>query len=140
MSASTLLNTFVLSATDATTAQNDFTRQLQESKALFCINGAAQSRLATFANDIAGNGSAESPWGVVWIEDPSLVAAMVAAFPRAAGAGDPASGVAYSLTFGRQVADVMADDPAVLNDDDFLRARIFKSFVLATGTSDQGAE
>jgi hypothetical protein len=139
MSASALLNTFVLSATDATTAQGDFEKELQKSKVLFCINGANQSRIATFADDIAGNGTAESPWGVVWIEDPSLVATLVASFPRVEGVGDPASGVGFSLTFGRQVADVMANDPSVINDDDFLRARLFKSFVLATGTA-EGAE
>ncbi|MCU1246181.1 MAG: hypothetical protein JWN02_2091 [Acidobacteria bacterium] len=139
MSPSTLLNTLVLSATDATTAQSDFDKELKKSKLLFCINGADQSRIATFADDIAGNGGAESPWGVVWIKNPALVAAVVAAFPRVQDAGDPASGVAFSLSFGRQVADVMINDPAVINDDDFLRARIFKSFVLATGTAG-GAE
>jgi|GEM_PF-6704530 len=135
MSAPALLNTFVLSATDATAAQSDFANQLKESKVLFCINGAAQSRLATFADDIANNGSAESPWGVIWITNPSLVAEMVASFSRLPEVGDPAAGVAFSLTFGRQVADVMSDDPAIINDDDFLRARIFKSFVLATGST-----
>jgi hypothetical protein len=136
-----LPNTVVVPAGNPAAA-NLFNAELKKFAILFCVLGAANERLATFADKMASNGDEDSPWQVVWVQDPADVLSILKPFPkRIASLPDPAKGIGVSLSFDRNddaaipalrtIADVVKNDPAVIDDDNLLRTRVFRAFIAA---------
>ena len=140
-----LPNTVVVPAGNPA-ATDLFNAELKKFAILFCVLGAANERLATFADKMASNGDEDSPWQVVWVQDPADVLSILQPFPkRIASLPDPSKGIGVSLSFDhnaaaapalRTIADVVKNDPAVIDDDNLLRARVFKAFIAAASVEE----
>jgi hypothetical protein len=128
-------------------ATNLFNLELKTFAIFFCVLGAENQRLATFADKMASNGDDESPWQVVWVQDATDVLPILQKFPkRVASLADPAKGIGVTLSFDqnaaaaapalRTIADVIKNDPAVIGDDNLLRARVFKAFIAAASVEE----